>query len=520
MQRAGLHIDRARLRATRAAWTAELLEMERYVEGEAAKAGQPFTYSDQHSVHYSKIGAFLFRGLGLEPGKRTPTGAPSTDNESLLEYASLTVPWTEEKPGPKGQVDHPVVRAVMRIRSMAKGVGTYLDAFERTIRSDGACHPKYNWALRTARLSAEDPPVHQIPERSEPRIADGIKACITPRVSSAPDRESWDPRKHGFCFRWDIKGAEAAIRAAMLTDHYGVRDPVAYDYIRLGKDIHSKTASIIYGVPEGTYTSGSFQRDGVGKPTFFGQIFGGSWKALQWQLWKEGRIRLSDDEAKTIVANFTKGYPGIAALYEVDKTMLGENMDDQGLSYCVDAYGRHRAIQVPPALMRRFDKKRGVWSTAYEQDYEQMKKLNHAFHVAANTPTQSVNASDAIWMLALCCLGEYVDLKVPPVWERGGIPFPEAASWQLHGGPGPGGTPFQAWHCNAVHDSGWGDGAPGYIEPTAKLIWRRCTSLPLDWRLEADVPYRVELKVGPDMSRMESYNKVAKRFNLEPVEER
>jgi hypothetical protein len=527
IQRAGLPIDVAQLRRTREAWQRELAEMEAYVEGEAAKVGVTLKYSERHGVHPPKMAAFLFGGLGLAAGKPTAKGGQSTDAESLLEYASINVPWTAERPGPDGQVDHPVVSAVLKIRSVAKGIGTYLDSFERTVRADGACHPKINWALRTSRLSAEDPPVHQIPERSDPQVADGVKSCIVPRVKPclAPGREGWDPRKHGSCGRWDINGAEAAWRAAALADHYGVRDPIAYDYIRLGKDIHSKTASIIYEVPEGTYQKGSFERDSVGKPSFFGQLFGGSWKALKWQMWKEGRIHLSDDEVKRIVANFAKGYSGITALYEVDKTMLGERMDTSAtdgkgnvLSWCEDPYGRIRAVEIPKELAGRFQN--GVWRGGYETDYELSKRLNHAFHIAANTPTQSANASDTLWMLALLYAGEYVELRVPPLWERGGVPYPEAAGWAMHGGPGPGGKPFQAWHCNTVHDSGWFDCAPGYLEPTAKLITRRCTALPQDWRLEADVPYRIELKVGPDMSDLRPYNKVAREFGLEEIPDR
>ncbi len=509
IQRAGLPIDLDQLRRTRAAWQQELKEMQAYVEGEAAKAGTPIRYSDKHGVHHPMMAAFLFRGLGLAPGKKTVSGSASTDSESLMEYASLTVPRPD---------DHPVVTAVLRIRSMAKGIGTYLDAFERTVRPDGACHPKYNWALRTSRLSAEDPPVHQIPEQSEQQIADGVKACIVPRVAPARDRTAWDPRKHGSCFRWDIAGAEAAVRAALLTDHYGVRDPIAWEYIRAGKDIHSKTASVIYDVPEGTYVKGSFERDSVAKPSFFLQLFGGSWRALQWNMWKRGRVRLTDDEAKQIVSRFTVGYPGLAALYEKDKTMLGERMDATGLSWCEDPYGKIRAIEIPKDIMRRF--RNGKWSDEYEADPDLMSKLNHAFHVAANTPTQSCNASDTLWMLALLYAGEYVELRVPPMWERLGVPYPEARSWALHGGPGPGGRPFQAWMMNTVHDSGWGDCAPGYLEPTAKLTMRRCTALPLDWRLKADVPYRVDLKCGPDMAQLRDYNVVAREFGLEPIQYR
>jgi len=185
VQRAGLPIDLELLRATRAAWRAELLGLERQVEAEAERVGRPFRYSRDHGCEPKKIAEFLYGGLGLDPAgpdgqpSLTPTGARSTDDEALSVHASLKVP---------REGDHPVVRAVLQVRSLAKASGTYLDAFERTVRSDGACHPSFNWALRTARLSAENPPVHQIPEHSDRRVADAIKACIVPRVSPARDR--------------------------------------------------------------------------------------------------------------------------------------------------------------------------------------------------------------------------------------------------------------------------------------------------------------------------------------------
>lgn len=514
VQRAGLPIDLDLLRVTREAWRAELRDLERGVEAEAERVGKPFRYSPDHGVDPKKLSEFLYSGLGLDPvgpdGRLalTPKGGRSTDDEALSVYASLKVSRDD---------DHPVVRDVLQIRSLAKGIGTYLDSFERTVRSDGCCHPSYNWALRTARLSAENPPVHQIPERADRRVADAVKACIVPRVNPARDRTQWDPRVHGSCFRWDIVGAEAMIRAAMFTDQAGCRDPIAWEYLRLGKDFHGKTASIIYRVSEGTYKKGDRERDDVAKHVTFAKLFGAYWRAVQWNIWKHGRLWLPDDEVRDIVNRFDRGYTGLVDLYEIDKIMLGRRMDADGLSWVEDAYGRRRAIRVPQAAMGRF--RNGEWDRGY-MDGGLAKPLNHAFHIAANTPTQSTNASDNLWMLALCHLGEYVELRVPPMWERGGIPFPEAAGWQMNGGAGPGGKAFQAWHFNTVHDSGWGDCAPGWLEPTAKVVWRRCRAVPLDLRLAADVPYRIDLMVGPDMARLRPYNSVAAEFNLEPIPDR
>jgi len=524
MQRAGLPIDLAHLRRTKQEWTDEVLRLEKEVEAVSVECGTPIKYSEKHGVHPPYMAKFLFDGYKLRE-KFTLDGPPfpppsdagndSSSAEALSRWASLRVP----KP-----TDDPIATKVLQIRSLAKGLGTYLDGFERVIRADGHCHPKINWALRTARLSAEDPPVHQIPERSEKRVPDGVKACIVPRVKPARNRDDWDPRVHGSCFRWDISGAEAAIRAGMYA-----RDPIAWDYIRAGKDIHSKTASLIYKVPEGTYKKGSYERDAVGKHTFFSKIFGAQYRAVQHQFWEQARIWLTIEQIKPICDSFDKGYAGLTRLYEQDKAQLGRNMDtsrvvvgERGvksyLSHCEDAYGRRRAIEVPITAAGRFSRSSDTWDLrGMEDDYA---LLNRAFHLMANTPTQSTNASDTMFMLALLFCGEYVELRVPPMWERDGLLFPEAKGWAMHEGPGPGGKPFLAWHCNTVHDSGWGDCAPGYLEPTAKLIWRRCTAVPLDLRLESDVPYRIELKVGPDMSRMTDYNKVAKRFGLEPVPER
>ncbi len=507
MRRAGMPVSLERIRETRDAWINEIARLELFVEGEAEKRGFVLTYSEKHVIPPAKLAKFLYssKGLGLKCRGYTPKGSESTADEYLMEYASLAVPRDD---------DHPVVKAVLQVRSLMKGVGTYLNSFERTRRVDGCCHPQFNWALRTARISAENPPVHQIPERADKRVAEAIKRCIVPRYNPAASPEEWDPRVHGSCWRWDISGAEAAIRAAMLTDHYGVRDPVAWEYLREGKDIHSKTASLIYGVPEGTYKKGSYERDAVGKQVFFAKQYGAQWSTVQKQVYAKARLKLDDDEAQRICNNFDDGYPGLFQLYEiVDKNLLGKE------GYCYDPYGRRRKVELPEGVtyLGEDDNGHARWRIDGNDDQRAWRnsQLEHAFHVFANTPTQSCNASDNLWMCALLYHGEYVDLEVPDIWVQKGVDFPEAAGWALNGGPGPGGKPMKSYAFSTVHDSEWGDCAPGYLEATAKLCWRRCRAIPLDWRLESGVPYRIDFACGPDMSMLESYNTVAKRFGLE-----
>lgn len=524
LRRAGLPVDLDRLHAVRTDWQAQLKDLERFVEGEAAKVGVFLAYSPVHATSPKAMQDLLYRGLGLPVQKKTaptktfPNGQPSTDDEALIDYASLAVPRPD---------DHPVVRAVLKIRSLAKGIGTYLNAFERERRSDGCVHPHFKWNLRTPRLAAENPPVHQIPEKSDKEVADGIKACFVPRRSPAPTPEEWDPRRHGSCMRWDVSGAEAAIRAAMLTHRFCSRpDPVAYDYVRLGKDLHSKTASLIYNKPEGTFKKGSYERDAVGKQTFFAKIYGAGWRTTQQTILTRSRTRLSDAEAQKISSAFDAGYIGLTELYEWDKRFLGTH------GYCEDGYGRRRWIGLPDRCQYTGDTTSGqtLWDVAgriapnrdeLPRD-DQFRRalwgqLEHAFHQAANTPTQGISATDTLWMLALLYHGEYVDLALPPMWSHRSVFFPEAAGWKLHEGPGPNNKPFLAWHSNTVHDSGMLDCAPGYLEPTMKVIVRRCTALPFDWRIEADVPYRIDLQIGPDFGHLMDYDTAASRFGLEPM---
>jgi hypothetical protein len=903
IRRAGIPVDVVRVRELREAWAKELAAEEAFVEGEAAKRGVVLKYSEKHSMSPKKLSDFLFGkpGLGLTfpdqmkswemrqemtEGKK---GDYSTSAEVLSWFASLSVPRPD---------DNPVVRSIMRVRSLAGSISKYLDKFESARRADGAVHPTYNWALRTSRISASNPPMHGITERADPYVAAGIKSCIVPRVEPFRVREwdpktgnfgGWDPRIHGWCGRWDISGAEAVIRAAMLTHRYcKAPEPLAWEYLRLGKDIHGKTASLIYNAPDGTYKKGSYERDAVGKQTFFAKIFGANWRTVQGTIWKKARLWLPDAKAQETDANFDKGYPGLVELYTWDKLTLGRRAVESGnnVGWCSDGYGRRRSIPLPDGVT--FDENYATadsWSggdsrfPGYQFDVgnkrnekEMKRALNHAFHIMANcvdaktealtrrgwvkgfdlltddvlltknaatgalewqkmldlklwpdyagplvefksksfhavttpdhrwlvragrmrdiettsahlklsgshkihltgdydpvkvdsilspdeaemmgwfltdgyvrkcrqggqittrgrtypkptprvllvqsisgnpvkchriddllvrlasgemrkwvqcsrrrdtgakyihatwsigpslsakilslcpdrvltldllsnlsrvaldrlkeamilgdgcisgqkttfvtaskdqaeafqvlctltgdsasvrwrdsakysgegrwnspvspgiwtvtvlrrryahvqrhqrrdfvgslavwcpvvpntffvarrsgtvfvtgnTPTQSMNATDNFWMLALAYHGEGLveemgGLQVPAMWAKDGVPFPEAAGWQMHEGAGPGGRPLRSWHSNTVHDSGWFDGAPGHLEPTAKLITRRCTSLPFDWRLEADVPYRIDLSVGPDMANLADYNVVVKAFGLEPM---
>lgn len=515
MQRNGLPVSTQRAQAQMENWEKELKRLERYVEGEAAKRGIHLQYSKAHSAPEKPMVEFLFspKGLGLESKKKTEGGnREAMDDEALMPYAAI---------GPLHQDDdHPIVHAILQIRSIAKARSTHLGGLIKWRRADGACHPHFKWILpNTTRLSAENPPVHQLPEKSDPELARKVKACIVPRRDPwlGPPQD-WNPMKHGWVLKADVKGAEAIVRAGAIA-----RCRVSSPYLRAGKDIHSRTASVLYGVPEGTYKKGTPQRDSVGKQSYFLFIFGGSWKALQITMWRKARIWVEDSEAKRLTEAFfgPEGYPDLRDRYKVDTLLMFQR------GYIEDFYGRRWTLP-PPSGVRAYEKPTGEIGfefpvsqekDAAKRDYENaelMRQLQNRQHIYANRPTQASQATTTLWCLALCHHGEYVELASPPC--LGDLAFPEAAGWSLDEGPGPGGKPLLAWMNNTVHDSGWGDGAPGHLEPAVKVIVRRFTGVPADFLIESDMPWRVDCEVGPDLGNLYPYNEVAKKFGLDPID--
>ena len=515
LRRAGLPWNATRATQLITEWEALVKDREKYLIGEAAARGITLSFGPKHGLSKATRQGLteLFygaSGLGLEIKQYTDKGVPSLEDEALLTYASINF----ERP-----TDVPQVRAYLDIQSYAKGMGTYLRGMNARQRWDGAVHPRSNWAkVRTARISMKDPNLQNIPERSNAVVALGIKSCFIPRCSPAPAPEAWDPRLHGSVFRWDINAAEAAIRGGMLTHRLCSAPEWLWEYIRLGKDPHGRVASEIFGKPEGTNTKGMVERDGMGKQVFFATLFGGGWPSVQHTIWTKTRIWLSKERSIAVTDRVKAGTPRLQELYERDAHQLGRH------GYVQDGYGRRRFIGLPDGVTyrgvrdgyARFDVPRQSDADRRARKPTPWQLLQRARHTAANSPTQSTNATDNFWMLALCTFGEYVELRVPPMWDSTGVLFPEAKPWQMNEGPGPGGKPFRSWHTNTVHDSGWGDCAPGYLEPTMKTIMRRCTALPFDWRLQADVPYRIDFACGPDHGHLQDYNKVAARFGLEP----
>ncbi len=117
-----------------------------------------------------QLGDILFGRMGLPGGRKTATGAWSTDSDALEDLAAQGVD---------------LARRVLDWRQLAKLRSTYTDALPNYINpKTGRVHTSYAMAATsTGRLSSSDPNLQNIPVRTE----EGRKiraAFIAPQGSS------------------------------------------------------------------------------------------------------------------------------------------------------------------------------------------------------------------------------------------------------------------------------------------------------------------------------------------------
>jgi DNA polymerase I len=144
IERTGVLIDSALL----ATQSRELAERMLALESEAfALAGQPFNLGSP-----KQIGEILFGKLGLPVGRKTASGAPSTDEEVLAELGK----------------DYPLPARLLEHRSLSKLKGTYTDKLPLMVNpATGRVHTTYAQAVAvTGRLSSNDPNLQNIPIRT------------------------------------------------------------------------------------------------------------------------------------------------------------------------------------------------------------------------------------------------------------------------------------------------------------------------------------------------------------------
>jgi DNA polymerase I len=118
VERNGVKLDADLLRAHSGTLALEMMQLEAKAH---QAAGQPFNLNSP-----KQLGEILFNQLGLKPKKKTPGGAPSTNEDALQELA----------------LDHPLPKLILDYRGLAKLKSTYTDKLPTwSIRAPAACIP-------------------------------------------------------------------------------------------------------------------------------------------------------------------------------------------------------------------------------------------------------------------------------------------------------------------------------------------------------------------------------------------
>lgn len=260
MERTGILLDRELLAVQSGELGRKMLELEQRAYQEA---GQPFNLGSP-----KQIGDILFTQKGLPVVKKTPSGAPSTDEETLEQLA----------------LDHPIARAILDYRGLAKLKSTYTDKLPQMVDPrTGRVHTSYSQATAvTGRLASSDPNLQNIPART----AEGRRI-----------REAFIAPPGHVLVSADYSQIELRIMAH-LSDDAGLLKAFAED-----RDIHTATAAEVFGVPLEDVSSDQRR---MAKVINFGLIYGMSAFGLASQL------NLERSAAQAYIDRYFARYPGVA----------------------------------------------------------------------------------------------------------------------------------------------------------------------------------------------------------------
>lgn len=227
-------------------------------------AGQPFNLGSPKQLQ-----EILFGKLGIKPTKKTPSGAPSTDEDVLQELA----------------LDYPLPKVLLEYRGLAKLKSTYTDKLPKMINPHtGRVHTSYNQAVAiTGRLASSDPNLQNIPVRT----AEGRRI-----------REAFIAPDGSVIVSVDYSQIELRIMAHLSQDA-GMLQAFANN-----EDIHRATAAEIFGVERDAVDS---EQRRYAKVINFGLIYGMSAFGLAQNL------NIERSAAASYIERYFARYPGVRA---------------------------------------------------------------------------------------------------------------------------------------------------------------------------------------------------------------
>jgi DNA polymerase-1 len=187
--------------------------------------------------------------------------------------------------------DHPIARMVLDYRQLTKLKSTYVDTLPALIdRNTRRLHTTFaQTGTATGRLSSANPNLQNIPIRTE--LGRGIRAAFIAEPGHV------------------LLTADYSQIELRLLAHFS-RDPLLVEAYRRGDDIHTLTASQVFGVPPLMVTADHRRQ---AKVVNFGIVYGLSPFGLSQNL------GIEPSEAKQFIANYFEQYAGVRAF--IDKIL-------------------------------------------------------------------------------------------------------------------------------------------------------------------------------------------------------
>ena len=284
MEAAGFLVDRAALTEFGEMLSAKIEAAEQQIY---EQAGETFNIGSP-----KQLGVILFEKLMLPAPKRTKTGYST--NIEVLDYLA-------DK--------HPVINLIKEYRELTKLKSTYADGLVKVTDSAGRIHTRFQMTVTaTGRLSSTEPNLQNIPIRKE------LGGEIRKMFVAAPGNLLVDA---------DYSQIELRLLAHIAGDE------IMLAAFKSGEDIHTVTASQVFGVPVAEVTS--IQRSRA-KAVNFGIVYGISAFSLAQD------IGVTVSEAKMYIDNYLEKYSGVAR-YMADVVTKAK-----ADGFVVTLFGRRRAL--------------------------------------------------------------------------------------------------------------------------------------------------------------------------------
>ena len=245
----------------------------------------------------------LFDYIGLQPtGKKTGTGADSTDAESLGNLAE----------------EHEVPQLILNVRQNVKIKTTYIDKIIPALDRDGRLRTNFNLHGTTSgRLSSSG----KLNMQQLPRDNPIVKGCMKAKPGNK-------------IVAMDLTTAEVYC-AAVLAKDYNLME-----VFKSGGNFHSNIAKLVFGLPcEADEVAELYPMERqAAKAVTFGIMYGAGPQKISWQVTKDSGKTFTVSEAKEVIDDYFKQFSSLRKWIDNSQNFIRDN------GFIYSFFGRKRRL--------------------------------------------------------------------------------------------------------------------------------------------------------------------------------